>query len=453
MAPEDAADYDEASPVSGDGPAKGQRRLQATPKGRRVGLLGAGGFQSSSTIVADSGDCALVPSPSCSSLASDPLLGGSGASAPELDPASSQASDQTSDQTDASLPLPSPCVSLDGGALANLAGLPESASTDYLRHRPPTVSEQAALLTSISLPGGRTSWEGAATAAALPALEGSPRSDDQHVTLTLKVAGIHWWYKSVSHAAELTAGYYNTHGRCGYRSIMELCARHGANLTLTCVEMCDEQHPHRAQCGPEGLLQQIRAAAAEVKVTLSGENALPIFLADGVDTVALDRIVTNTRSLAKRRQQQQQEAGTYCALQPGSGAARGNIVSTGRQLVDSAKVSAPAGRQQALAQAQQQGQQQQQPMRQSSSFAAAGAQAAAGGGGGGGVAAAGRAGATAAGASVASSTSSRSSSEAQAVLPGLTSFTFLRLCPEILQPTYQVPWLRFIQRMNGVARS
>ena len=75
--------------------------------------------------------------------------------------------------------------------------------------------------------------------------------------MTLKVAGIHWWYRTRSHAAELTAGYYNTAGRDGYNALIEICAKHGTGLTLTCVEMCDGQHPPEALCGPEGLLRQV----------------------------------------------------------------------------------------------------------------------------------------------------------------------------------------------------
>eukprot|EP00198_Chlamydomonas_reinhardtii_P000853 XP_001690188.1 beta-amylase [Chlamydomonas reinhardtii] len=92
--------------------------------------------------------------------------------------------------------------------------------------------------------------------------------------LALKIAGIHWWYRSRSHAAELTAGYYNVDGHDGYEAIVNLCARHRANLVLTCVEMCDSQHPAQAQCGPEGLLRQLRQLAARAGVQLSGENAL-----------------------------------------------------------------------------------------------------------------------------------------------------------------------------------
>jgi hypothetical protein len=116
------------------------------------------------------------------------------------------------------------------------------------------------------------------------------------LVLSLKIAGVHWWYNSTSHASELTAGYYNTDSRDGYSPILELCERYNVNLTITCVEMCDAQHPSYALCGPEGLLRQIRAMAAHRKVTLSGENALPIFTPNGIDATALDRVVSNVRA-------------------------------------------------------------------------------------------------------------------------------------------------------------
>ncbi len=40
--------------------------------------------------------------------------------------------------------------------------------------------------------------------------------------VAIKVAGIHWWYKSRSHAAEMTAGYYNYLERDGYEPIARL---------------------------------------------------------------------------------------------------------------------------------------------------------------------------------------------------------------------------------------
>ena len=42
-----------------------------------------------------------------------------------------------------------------------------------------------------------------------------------------------------------------------YNAIVEAAAEAGAALTLTCVEMCDSQHPPVAMCSPEGLLRQV----------------------------------------------------------------------------------------------------------------------------------------------------------------------------------------------------
>ncbi|KAF0930120.1 hypothetical protein E2562_030293 [Oryza meyeriana var. granulata] len=92
--------------------------------------------------------------------------------------------------------------------------------------------------------------------------------------LSAKVAGIHWHYRTRSHAAELTAGYYNTRHRDGYAPIAAMLARRGAVLNFTCMEMRDEQQPEHAGCSPELLVQQVRAAARAARVGLAGENAL-----------------------------------------------------------------------------------------------------------------------------------------------------------------------------------
>ena len=75
------------------------------------------------------------------------------------------------------------------------------------------------------------------------------------------MAGLHWWWHTRSHAAEATAGYWNCNGRDGYQPLVAACAQHGLALTLTCVEMCDSQHPPPALCGPEGLLRTVRATS------------------------------------------------------------------------------------------------------------------------------------------------------------------------------------------------
>ncbi|KAK2655713.1 hypothetical protein Ddye_008765 [Dipteronia dyeriana] len=49
-----------------------------------------------------------------------------------------------------------------------------------------------------------------------------------------KLSGIHWWYKTASHAAELTAGFYNPSNRDGYAPIAAMLKKHEAALNFTC---------------------------------------------------------------------------------------------------------------------------------------------------------------------------------------------------------------------------
>ena len=116
------------------------------------------------------------------------------------------------------------------------------------------------------------------------------------VDVAIKCAGVHWWYNSRSHAAELTAGYFNTRSgdfvpeRDGYEPIVKICAKYNARLNFTCVEMVDGDHPWFSRCGPEGLLRQIRTAAAKYNVRVAGENALCRF-----DRSAYERVIKNAR--------------------------------------------------------------------------------------------------------------------------------------------------------------
>lgn len=74
----------------------------------------------------------------------------------------------------------------------------------------------------------------------------------------MQVAGVHWWYNSHNHAAELAAGYYNLRERDGYAPIAQMLARHDATLIFTCAEMRNEEQEHvEALCSPEGLVRQV----------------------------------------------------------------------------------------------------------------------------------------------------------------------------------------------------
>jgi len=105
-------------------------------------------------------------------------------------------------------------------------------------------------------------------------------------SLGVKLAGVHWWFKTRSHAAELTAGYNNTADHNGYNAIFEVVKQYNARVSFTCVEMRDCEHPPEAQCSPQGLLHQIVECSRRWGVTLSGENALQRY-----DEYALSRIM------------------------------------------------------------------------------------------------------------------------------------------------------------------
>lgn len=74
------------------------------------------------------------------------------------------------------------------------------------------------------------------------------------------MSGIHWWYKTASHAAELCAGFYNPHNRDGYAPIADMLARHNAAFNFTCVELittAQEDSFPEAMADPEGLVWQV----------------------------------------------------------------------------------------------------------------------------------------------------------------------------------------------------
>ncbi|XP_027341589.1 beta-amylase-like [Abrus precatorius] len=113
---------------------------------------------------------------------------------------------------------------------------------------------------------------------------------DCKVKLAAKVAGIHWWYKAESHAAELTSGYYNIYGRDGYRPIARMLSRHNAILNFTCLEMRNYEQKAEAQSGAEELVQQVLNGGWAENLEVAGENALSRY-----DRAAYNQILLNAR--------------------------------------------------------------------------------------------------------------------------------------------------------------
>ena len=220
-----------------------------------------------------------------------------------------------------------------------------------------------------------------------------------------------------------TAGYSNARS-CGesYDAIVALCASANLGLTLTCVEMCDGQHPPEALCGPEGLLRQVREAAAARGVPLGGENALPVFGPGHADGRALARVAYNTDAWAPPLQEAARardelygsltqgndgmnaEFGSGGAEERGDGSWEGGGGRGGR----GSPTSPPRGAQQQ----QQQQQQQSSPPRSSSGTPPA-------------------------------------TPPSPSTLPPMRSFTFLRLTPSMLEPPICDEWRAFVRRMRG----
>lgn len=109
--------------------------------------------------------------------------------------------------------------------------------------------------------------------------------------LSGKVAGIHWHYRTRSHAAELTAGYYNTRFHDGYLPVAKLMATRGVVLNFTCMEMRDEQQPGHANCSPELIVRQVKQAAKAAGAELAGENALERY-----DEKAYSQVLATSRA-------------------------------------------------------------------------------------------------------------------------------------------------------------
>eukprot|EP01116_Phalansterium_solitarium_P024592 TRINITY_DN9044_c0_g1_i1.p1 TRINITY_DN9044_c0_g1~~TRINITY_DN9044_c0_g1_i1.p1 ORF type:complete len:455 (+),score=146.01 TRINITY_DN9044_c0_g1_i1:130-1494(+) len=94
------------------------------------------------------------------------------------------------------------------------------------------------------------------------------------VSVAAKVSGIHWWYNTDSHAAEVTAGYFNTDNNDAYLQLARMFATVGVAFDFTALEMTDSQN----SCGsaPQELVKQTILAAHNAGIEYAGENALPI---------------------------------------------------------------------------------------------------------------------------------------------------------------------------------
>ncbi|PQQ19422.1 inactive beta-amylase 9 [Prunus yedoensis var. nudiflora] len=96
---------------------------------------------------------------------------------------------------------------------------------------------------------------------------------DAEVTIYGKVPLIHSWYKTRSHASELTSGFYNTSSRDGYEAVAQMFARNSCKMILPGMDLSDENQPQDSLSSPELLLSQITTACRKHGVEIAGQNS------------------------------------------------------------------------------------------------------------------------------------------------------------------------------------
>ena len=108
-----------------------------------------------------------------------------------------------------------------------------------------------------------------------------------------KISGIHWWFDDASHAAEVTAGYYNSNGRNAYAELSNIFKQTGTRMDFTCLEMMGTDWG----CGssPEKLVMQAYNAASSAGIAKCGENALELCGWGGCNTNGFNKIVEQAK--------------------------------------------------------------------------------------------------------------------------------------------------------------
>jgi len=74
----------------------------------------------------------------------------------------------------------------------------------------------------------------------------------------MQVPGIHWWYGTLSHAAEATAGFFEGDPKKNlsvYKSIADMLESLEATFIFTCAEMKDD--PNNATGKPGTLVTEV----------------------------------------------------------------------------------------------------------------------------------------------------------------------------------------------------
>ncbi|GMY33628.1 beta-amylase 8 [Fagus crenata] len=104
----------------------------------------------------------------------------------------------------------------------------------------------------------------------------------EETKIIIKVPAVHWWYKTASHAAELTAGFYNPTNQDGYAPVFEVLRKHSVTLKFVCLRLqVSGLENDEALADPEGLSWQVLNSAWDRGLAVAGENALSCYEKEG----------------------------------------------------------------------------------------------------------------------------------------------------------------------------
>lgn len=101
--------------------------------------------------------------------------------------------------------------------------------------------------------------------------------------IVVKIPTVYWWYRTVSHAAELTSGYYNSANQDGYSPVLNLLKKYLVTVKFVCTGLAPTyQENDDALADPEGLSWQVTNSAWDRGLTLAGENTPTCFDREGL---------------------------------------------------------------------------------------------------------------------------------------------------------------------------
>uniref|UniRef100_A0A1D1YTM5 Beta-amylase n=1 Tax=Anthurium amnicola TaxID=1678845 RepID=A0A1D1YTM5_9ARAE len=90
--------------------------------------------------------------------------------------------------------------------------------------------------------------------------------------IIVKIPAIYWWYKTCSHAAELTTGFYNPTNQDGYSPVFETLRKRSVTLKFVCSGALTAIQENEAFCDADGLSWQLLNSAWDRGLIVAGQN-------------------------------------------------------------------------------------------------------------------------------------------------------------------------------------